>query len=170
MIVALEGVSGAGKTTISELLATEADAVVVPELLVTAQQENRFTESDYFAHDVRKHEIASNLGKDGLCVMDRSYVSFQAFRYATSKKEWVADEKQPVEPDHYIYLRISPATSAERRGDHSKHWGDHATISRAVQFYDDYFSERGKKVSIIDADKPLNEVLREIKIAIRAVC
>jgi thymidylate kinase len=172
MIVAFEGPPGSGKTSTIAIMTQELQCLHVPEMLVTWDVERHFTDADYNAHDLSKHQLARDIDNGGLCLMDRSRLSSDAFVYARGKdsvQAYLSRMAAPntiAIPDHYIYLRISPATSVKRRGPHSDKWrkGDTLFAGRAIDFYDEYFrSLQQEMVTIIDAEPPQTQVLAAIR-------
>jgi thymidylate kinase len=163
VIVALEGLPGAGKTSTISTLTGMLSLPHVPEMLVTPDIEAGFTATDYSEHDRRKIALASRLGTAGICLMDRSPLSNEAFRYAseggTPPTLAIDDNTGLSIPDHYLYLRISPRTSMQRRLQHSNRWNGFQFATRLVEFYDHFRDQTPDKVSTVDAEQPYDQVI-----------
>ena len=157
MIIGLEGLPGAGKTTIVERLPYP----YVPEMLVSSEEEATFDESDYIKHDEHKAHLAHAMGRHSICLMDRTPLSFHAYEYALGH---INDADLPIpQPDsmHYVYLDIPAQVSAERRIE--RQWVPSLEFTQSVaRFYDHQFDQMGTQVTRIDATQPLEHVVTRV--------
>ncbi len=174
MIVALEGLSCAGKSALSAALSAQDDSTYefIPEFMVDVS--NGVTTTLCMANDVAKAVYAKLINRTDKCViMDRSYLSTLVYTYAGSPKEhlklkdWYDNELlagRLEEPDLIIYLRIKPKTSLERaksigRFNDKYAWYTHS--QEAFDKYDDYLngSLLSEKCITIDCDAAPTKVL-----------
>jgi thymidylate kinase len=154
MIFGIEGAPGAGKSTVIKQLNYPS----VPEMLVTPEQEAVFTDADYLDHENRKYELARSLGERGVCLLDRTRLSYHAFRFGDGE---IDDDDMPVpyhqENMHYIYLSVPPELSLERRL--PGHWVPTVDFTkRIINFYETQLDAMGKHATRVDATQSPDDV------------
>ena len=153
MIVGFEGLPGAGKSTLISRMAYPA----VPEMLVSEEEEAGFTEADYLEHDRQKYSLAQSLGRQGLCLMDRTSLSWYAYQFASKAIDESAIPVTTNEDLVYIYFRIPPELSVARRL--PGRWVPSVDfIRRTAYFYDLQFENNPALVASIDSSKSLEEI------------
>lgn len=163
MIFGIEGAPGAGKSTAIKKL----DYPAVPEMLVSPEEEETFTDADYLDHENRKFKLASSLGRSGVCLLDRTRLSYHAYRYANGE---IDDDDMPVpyhqENMHYIYLSVPPELSLARRL--PGHWVPSIEFTkRVIDFYETQLEAMEGIVTRIDATQSPDEVVSSINNTVR---
>ncbi|MET1123886.1 MAG: dTMP kinase [Archaeoglobaceae archaeon] len=181
MLIAIEGIDGAGKTTIAKFLAEELrkrgyDVVVLKEpsdseygkLLKSLKRRlSAEEELDLFLKD-RKVDVERNilpaLREGKVVIMDRYYysnVAYQAARGLDGERIKRLNEEIAPKPDLVILLDVDVGEALRRISNRKE---------RTVFEEKDYLEEVRKKflefadnrVVVIDASRPLEDVKREV--------
>jgi thymidylate kinase len=89
MIIVIEGIPGAGKTTVTSKLEQELGAVIIPEIIEAKIDYTKLSvieEEEFFLkNDIKKSKLAERAhGKNEIIVIDRHYVSTLAYNYAAT--------------------------------------------------------------------------------------
>jgi thymidylate kinase len=167
MVIALEGLSCAGKTAVSEELSTRHSASItfIPEFVLNKQED--ITTELCMSNDLAKSRISKSLFDTGKnAIMDRSHLSTLVYTYAESDKKFNITQKwyknafeqgQILEPDLYVYLRIQAAKSLERAssvGRLNSKYAWYNNTAAAFNKYEEYFSNNNlsSPCHIIDVD------------------
>lgn len=169
--IALEGLPGAGKTSVSKLLAKKLGYEVIDEILYPVDN----VASDhraYLLHDVAKHQMMRSCAH---AVMDRTYLSTLAVTRAKADansyelvnlyaQELLTSNKL-MHPDVLFYLRIPLHTSLSRQNKtNQSFWFDEAVLTKVSEYYEDVFSGGilPCPVVVIDATMPPRAVFNRI--------
>lgn len=185
LLIVVEGIDGAGKTTLVESLrqhfaATEAGAVASKEpthgkwgnMLRETAHSGRLAPDIEFEMLIKDraehvHELIAPAMHDGRSViLDRYFFSNAAYQGAAGldpKSILEANRAFAPEPDVLILLDLDPATGLERirtRGDVANAFEREDTLAIARQIFLDHMPERPSGV-VIDARKPAAEVFTE---------
>lgn len=164
MIVGFEGLPGAGKST----LISRVGYPMVPEMLVSEEEEASFTEADYLEHDKRKYDLAQSAGRHGLCLMDRTPLSWYAYQFASGE---IDESAVPVATNRdltYIYFRIPPELSIARQL--PGRWTPSLDfMTRTAHFYNLQFEDNPALIATIDASKPLRNVQNKLVSVLRSL-
>jgi len=185
--IVLEGLDGAGKTTIALMLRDELSRAGIPVLYTyepTDSEVVKAVKSTYndlrdayidalaFALDRLIHlkmKVKPFLEKGGVVISDRYYYSSVAYQSASGAPfEWVMEVNRfALKPDVAIYLDIDPATGLSRKT---------AVSSRFPEFEHRDFLERVRRAYLkmvemgllvyIDSLRPLETVYSDVKKAI----
>jgi thymidylate kinase len=194
-IIAVEGISYSGKTTLSQMLSQHSGVVRIYELAENHEfgagfppfpsNDSEAFSSDlwFFNQEVVRSQLAIEASKNSLVVLDRSYLSSQAFVkarnrcYGIGNPDHHADLIQYglesgllVEPE-YIFIDIDMDTYKERvaryEQDRLNAFGPAAMNNRAnnikdaefidemLSFYRDYFSKN--RGFVLDGRRPTSE-------------
>ncbi len=184
IILVLEGLPASGKTTLANCLRDEYGFKKVNESLgylagVNLSDEQR----EIFEETLRKYHLAkkSNIP----AIIDRGYPSLMAWDYCAKKLNLASDfeEKQKwinkaltmgelFEPYLYIYLKISPEISIERRPrieEDKDVWSGLKGMNHCDYFYDSFFKRfsHTNKVVKINATLPIKEVVDKVRLKLR---
>jgi thymidylate kinase len=165
MIFGIEGAPGAGKSTAIQRLEYPS----VQEMLVTPEEEADFTEIDYLDHENRKYNLAASLGQCGVCLLDRTRLSYHAYRYADGELD-KSDLPVPYHKEnmHYIYLSVPPSISLERRL--PGHWVPSIDFTkRVIDFYETQLDSMGTHATWIDGTQSPDEVVSRIDDTIKSI-
>lgn len=171
MLLVLEGLPGAGKTSAMLDAKSSFDATLIPEII--GKEPEDATEGFYVQNDIAKYCLVKG---SGMFMMDRNFTSTLAYNYSrTSPPDRYAyaevdrriaaalAAKTLWQPDLYLYLRCSPATSfARQKATNAAVWKDYQFLERVQHFYDEYLLGL-PNVSVIDAGAPREKVLQEVK-------
>jgi len=185
--IVLEGLDGAGKTTIALMLRDELSRAGIPVLYTyepTDSEVVKAVKSTYndlrdayidalaFALDRLIHlkmKVKPFLEKGGVVISDRYYYSSVAYQSASGAPfEWVMEVNRfALKPDVAIYLDVDPAAGLSRKT---------ATSSRFPEFEHRDFLERVRRAYLrmvemgllvyIDSSRPLETVYSDVKKAI----
>jgi len=185
--IVLEGLDGAGKTTIALMLRDELSRAGIPVLYTyepTDSEVVKAVKSTYndlrdayidalaFALDRLIHlkmKVKPFLEKRGVVISDRYYYSSVAYQSASGAPfEWVMEVNRfALKPDVAIYLDVDPATGLSRKTTSS---------SRFPEFEHRNFLERVRRAYLrmvemgllvyIDSSRPLEAVYSDVKKAI----
>ena len=160
-VLVLEGMPGAGKTTLASHLDTKGQSVV-PEYSTAAGTAIKQTEHPDVDHDdahqsnwIRKHRLAAEIGESGVVWMDRDWITSLAYAYSLTEetgagRELMADRCRWA-LDHlttgrlavattYLVLLIDPAQSLQRRRgrlEPAHPWSHPGPLRRLAAFYSD---------------------------------
>ena len=182
MLIAVEGIDGAGKTTIShyiaELLRKRGFEVVVlkepsdseygrkiksAEKRLSAEEELRLFVLDRI-EDV-KNNILPALKSGKVVVMDRYYysnIAYQSARGLSGEKIKEINEKIAPKPDLVILLDVEPEIAMERiRGRKKLTPFEELEYLRRVR--EKFLKYADERTVVIDAQKPLEDVKRDVK-------
>ena len=182
MLIAIEGIDGAGKTTIVKFLKDKLkergyDVVTFKEPTDSewgSKIRQAFRdhspkpedELELFLRDREwdvKHNILPALKAGKIVIMDRYYYSTIAYQGARGiDPEFIRklNEKFP-KPDLVIILDVKPETALERikkRGDRPNRFEDLEYLKRVRKI----FLSLKNNIVIIDAERPLKDVLKDV--------
>ena len=120
MIISIEGLIGAGKTTLSEKLceyiqSQDVSCHVIPEptpandrwLKKYYEDQDRWafhTQISMLLHRYKCYKIASMHGLDSVVIMDRSIVGDKAFAYAQKKAGYISQDEHDLYTEVYNTL------------------------------------------------------------------
>lgn len=185
--IVLEGLDGAGKTTIALMLRDELSKAGIPVLYTyepTDSEVVKAVKSTYndlrdayidalaFALDRLIHlkmKVKPFLEKGGVVISDRYYYSSVAYQSASGAPfEWVMEVNRfALKPDVAIYLDVDPTAGLSRKT---------AVSSRFPEFEQRDFLERVRRAYLrmvemgllvyIDSSRPLETVYSDVKKAI----
>ncbi len=182
MLIAVEGIDGTGKTTISKyiaeylgkkgfdcvLLREPGDSVYGDRIRNTKQRLKPEEELELFILD-RKEDVKKNIMpvlKEGkVVVMDRYYystIAYQGARGLDPDKIKKLNEEIAPKPDLIILLDADPEVALKRirsRGELTP-FEDFEYLKKVREIFLDYADDR---TVIIDASKPLDEVKEDVK-------
>lgn len=190
LLVALEGIDGAGTTTQVRLMAEALAARGVPvhptrqpsdgpigrllrEILGGAHQPvDATTMGLLFAADRADHlrrEVEPALARGAVVVSDRWTHSSLAYQGTEAQRGWIAELNRAARwPDLTVFLDVDPAVAAARRraAGRPDELYDADTVQRRVAAgYREVMAERGRagdRVVTLDGGRPSDELLREI--------
>lgn len=186
ILIAIEGIDGAGKTTQARLLAEwfrrRGDDVVLSKEPTTGPWGRKIRESakhgrmsleeeiKVFTLDRKEHVetlIAPSLAAGRIVILDRYYYSFIAYqgaRGADPNELARASEFAPV-PDVAFLLDIDPSTSLDRiaslRGDTPNHFETLTGLRKVRDLFLEIFESLEHGV-VVDGDRPVDEVQRSM--------
>jgi len=179
MFIVIEGLLGAGKTTVFRYLKGSFDGVFVPEWLLEG---SRFWYRGTWNRPVYRirEELKCSMVKDclsKLVVMERNYICYLAHEYSLSKSGrvssyedavgWYETAKESgrlVEPDVYLMMDVSVGTSLSRirnRTHQDAFWLEPSVLASFKRYYSVFFEryEPHVDVKIINANESLDRVL-----------
>jgi len=183
MIIAIEGIDGAGKTTIVKFLTKELkrrgyDVISFKEPTESEWgrkiKSSTFKDRSFNPEDELKlflkdrewnveHNILPALKAGKIVIMDRYYystIAYQGARGIDIKKICKLNEKFP-KPDLVIILDIKPETALERirrRGDKPNRFEDLEYLRKVREI----FLSLKNNVVIVNAERPIEEVKRDV--------
>ncbi|MCD6225991.1 deoxynucleoside kinase [bacterium] len=183
MIIVLEGLPGAGKTTIAELLAKEYSFGLVEQIVVDVNEikKQKDFKNPYFINDENKCTLARKMcSKHQHVVVDRNYISTLAFNYAvrndpehhssfTIARKWYLNSfrKKLIPPNLYIYLR-SPIKFCfirkNRKPSPRSPWTNNYCLKKMKHFYENIFPLMEPEVPKISISSklPIKKVIKII--------
>lgn len=184
MLITLEGIDGAGKTTVWEALRDSVDAVFTKEPTdswygecvrqsLTDEDADPLAELFLYTADHADHlarVIRPALDRGELVISDRYADSRYAYQGASldgvipRPLEYVQDVHQPFTrpPDATIYLDIPPQKGAERAGANDKfEQTDHLETVR--ENYERLIDDEPDRFVRIDADRPAEAVIDDVE-------
>lgn len=189
LLIAIEGIDGAGKTTLANGLAAllqQAGAQVslskepttgpwgmkLRESAATGRLDPE-QEVDYLIRDRRQHVqevIAPALAQGGVVILDRYFPSMVAYQGAAGlpQDQLLAANDFAPRPDVLLLLDLPPATGLARirkRGDAPNHFETEQNLQRCREIFLE-LDIPAKQV--IDASQPADAVLEQAHAAIRA--
>ena len=185
MIIVLDGLPGAGKTTLVKRLVDECDFLEVPEMLVEYKDpEDGFITFDFetyfLKYDVLKCQKALELSKKSKnIVMDKNYLSTIAFNYAVTEckkgdsydkvRSWFASHQEAlIKPDCYFFLSIPVELSfarKQRKVGGTDFWGSEELLERMKDFFETKANSFDTDVPkyTIDTEGSQDQVLEKIR-------
>jgi len=184
MMVVLEGLPGAGKTTLIERLVNEHGYAAVPEMMLEyTDPDTGFISFEFERRFLQNDELKCARAKDLLelypaVVMDKNYISTLAFNYAVTACRkgdaydevvgWYRrNEAVLVKPDLYFFLSLPIGLSFSRKGrteDATSFWNSKDVLNSMNEFYKSKFSQFDPAIPMytLNAEKPQDQVLNEI--------
>ncbi len=184
MIIVLEGLPGAGKTTIAKLLKREHSFGMVEQIIIdpkSLRKEGGKFKNPYFVNDEEKCFLAKKLANNHKhVVMDRNYISTLAFNYAAKfdpknnssfsiARKWYSKnyKKTIFPPDLYIYLRtpIQFCFSRKKRRENPENpWTDPDHLKKMKYFYENIFPIMEPQVPkiTISGKLPIKNIIKKI--------
>ncbi len=181
--IVLEGLPGAGKTSILNSLRRQKDICVLQQFETTINSEIN-NQQQYRNNDLFKSKRAQNTA-NRICVLDRDFISTLAFDYAKTKmgrpidyspsltqyKEMFGTEL--ILADIYIYLRLTPELSiARKKMNRDSVWSNPEFLTYLKEFYDDYFDYLKHIAFVVEIDTakgPLEKSIEHVKRIIRGL-
>jgi dTMP kinase len=186
LLIAVEGIDGAGKTTVAATLAQwcgergllcalskEPTSLEWGRKLRESAASGRLTldeELDMFHKDREDHSrnsIQPALDEDAIMILDRYYWSTAAYQGARGAKvKEVLDFNEgtfPI-PDLVLLLDLPVETGQKRirvRGDQPNSFEEAATQEKIRKIFLDLLSKSQARCQVVDASKPWREVSRE---------
>lgn len=176
-LVVIEGIDGAGKTTVSRKICEEYDFVHmrqpentwVGEAARRALNEDVSPACDLFlhlaAHANQQGTIASALETTNV-IIDRYYPSriayqsvqtqFSAEQIEEFHKDWT------IEPSQVIIIDVPVEAALKRKHGSKDKFENVDFLSKVASVYRDYFDE-GDDIIYVDGLQPQNEVFNEVK-------
>lgn len=175
MLIVLEGLPGAGKTSLLEALTSRLRAIGIPESVLTNEAvqstiviPNRNSEHIYMLNEELKSRIAIHF-RDQLVIMDRNYASTLALNYAKYKIDSDTDYVRVLDwyyagrgdtlaiPDLYVYLTIPVAQCNKRKNRQPSPfdiWTRPEYLEASKDYYDVFFQvlEPAVRRIVIDAN------------------
>ena len=183
MLIAIEGIDGAGKTTNAHFLKEELEKrgfkVVVLKEPTNSEWGKKIRESvnsrlspeeelELFILD-RKHDVEHNIIpalKEGkIVIMDRYYysnVAYQGARGLNVEEIKKINEEIAPKPDLVILLDVDPEKGVERiknRGDRPNEFEDMEYLQKVREIF---LSVKDDNVIVVDANRELDEVKRDV--------
>lgn len=175
-LIVIEGIDGAGKTTVSEHIKdqygcvgmTQPEDSWVGEAARRALKDDVHPSCDLFlhmaAHANQQNKIHSSLQNKDV-VMDRYYhsrVAYQSIECDFSPEEiYNFHSGWTIEPTLCIILDLPAEESLRRKQDSSDKFEKVDFLSEVRSVYKSYFADQDN-VHIVDADRPKQEVLENI--------
>jgi len=162
MIIALEGLPCAGKSSILETLLESEAYTCIPEFIIDTGPE--ITTTMCQVNDMAKSQLAVLEQKNGHVIIDRSYLSTLVYTYAEGDKKYQEMEawyKSAVhrgliiEPDVIIFSAVSASTCVERAkniGRYSEAFAWFQESERAITMYNKLLSDPGRATRTIAID------------------
>jgi dTMP kinase len=183
VLIAIEGIDGAGKTTNAHFLKEELEkrgfkAVVLKEPTnsewgkkIRESVNNRLSpeeELELFILD-RKHDVEHNiipaLNEGKIVIMDRYYysnIAYQGARGLNVGEIKKRNEEIAPKPDLVILLDVNPEKGVERiknRGDHPNKFEDLKYLQKVREIF---LSIKDDNIVLVNANRELDEVKREV--------
>ena len=116
--------------------------------------------------DRQEKEIIPTLKRGGMVVADRSVWSFVAFGSLNMDRDWLFElAKNLMCPDLTIFLKVSPQVAMKRIVTYRRireFFEKGKTLARVWQNYEWISQKFSEKIVMIDGDRPIEEVTREI--------
>lgn len=182
--VTIEGIDGAGKSTVVEAIQDEFDRVATTSepteneigklLRKSFQEEDNDPIADFmlFMADHQEHIenfIKPNLRRDWMVVSDRYADSTRAYQALLLDDQIVAPETyiqrvmEPwnLEPDLTIYLDV-PAAVGMQRADSGEKYEKRQFLSKVRANYNRIGNRFSKRWNVVDATQPEEEVVDEV--------
>lgn len=181
MLIAIEGIDGSGKTTVTNYIADELrkrgyDVVVLKEptnseygkkirQILRSRKTNPFEELELFVKD-REWNVQNNvlpaLKEGKIVIMDRYYYSTIAYQGALGiDVEYIRKMNEIFpKPDLIIILDVSPETALRRIK--TKRMPDRFEDLEYLKKVREIFLNLKNNIVIIDAERKLNEVKRDV--------
>jgi len=181
MLIAIEGIDGSGKTTVTNYIADELrkrgyDVVVLKEptnseygkkirQILRSRKTNPFEELELFVKD-REWNVQNNvlpaLKEGKIVIMDRYYYSTIAYQGALGiDVEYIRKMNEIFpKPDLIIILDVSPETALRRIK--TKRKPDRFEDLEYLKKVREIFLNLKNNIVIIDAERKLNEVKRDV--------
>ncbi len=186
LLIAVEGIDGAGKTTISAILAQwcgergllcalskEPTSLEWGKKLRESAASGRLTlanELDMFHKDRTEHtqtSIQPTLDEDGIMILDRYYWStaaYQGARGADVNEVIAYNEANFPVPDLVLLLDLPVETGQERirvRGDQPNAFEDVSALKKCREIFLQLPTKSTARYVLVDASKPWREVSKE---------
>ena len=180
MLITVEGIDGAGKSTLVQGLARELDAIALREPggepraeairgLVKAHAFDPHAEALLFAAaraQLVATEIAPRLARGETIVIDRfvdSSLAYQGAGRGLGMETVRAMNAFAPVPDRTLYLRIDPETALARAGDRgaTDHFEDLGFLTTVAVAYDELAAAEPSRFTVLDALKPPALLLAE---------
>lgn len=175
MKICIEGLPGAGKTSLLNLLKNHFDALFLEE--ITLSEKGDRDNIYYLKNDLLKNKLAKK-ALTPLVFSDRSYFSTLAYNYAASYIEpentyktikaiisKYLNAKRLTAPDICLFLDIDVkiAFNRQRKENYTKLWHNKQFLSHLYKFYAKNISKTFPLVYKIDASRSLDTVVSEVK-------
>ncbi|MFA5406087.1 MAG: dTMP kinase [Candidatus Nanoarchaeia archaeon] len=184
MLITFEGIDGSGKTTQTRLLKkwleSQGKQVILTEeptnneignILKKQMKTNThsWVEAILFAADRALHceqVIIPNLDKIVIC--DRYTHSTLAYQTSMGlDHKWVTClNKNAPTPDLTIYLDIKPETAMKRISKRNKQTIKYEKLALLKKVRQEYLRMKSKKFIIINAEKPIKDLFKEIRMIV----
>lgn len=198
MLIAVEGIDGAGKTTVASHLAQfcgergilcmiskEPTSNKYGQELRNSAAAGRLTldrEIELFELDRQDHierSIRPALQSGSVVILDRYYWStaaYQGARGADVEKILARNEAFAIQPDMWLLLECAPLTGIRRiqhRGDRPNHFESAENLEAAAKIFASLAAaatSRNQVVYQLDGELPLKQVIKEALLCFKRQC
>ena len=189
MLIILEGLPGAGKTTLGKRLARKFGGVLIPQIILPfpknyKQLASYAKEQFFMKNDLQKYKKARQCLKNKkLVIMDRGIFSTIAYNYALTRLKQSNTYKKVMEfykknrkifnlPQIIVYLNVSILNSLRRKKrlppkktEEASLWVNPYFLKEMKNFYHKFlpkFKNRNIHIMAINSIKPLEKAFQEI--------
>lgn len=186
LLIAVEGIDGAGKTTVATLLAQwcgerglgcllskEPTSLKWGEELRASAKQGRLTlerELELFVKDRRDHvtrSIGPALAEGNIVILDRYYWSTAAYQGARGADHWqIVQENEAFAPKPDVFLLLDMDVEAglariRKRGDEPNHFEAHDALATARQIFLQLAAKDPAVACVLDSSKPQKQTFHD---------
>ncbi|RMG41886.1 MAG: dTMP kinase [Methanobacteriota archaeon] len=186
LFVAIEGIDGAGKTTMAQLLVQKLKKLVSQDIILTSEptkgkigkllreylrmdQAQKEVDALLFAADRVEHfhtEILPNLEQGNIVITDRYVYSSYAYQSTQGLPlDWLQEINKFVPLPDVVFLLDIPVTTAFERlknqnRDENEKFEKVVFLKEVKKVYDQFTKE--SNVRVVDADRSSTEILNDL--------